>query len=398
MKNPYQLNSNTRKGSKKIKGVILSLFLLLTVSTTIFGQINDLNIFGYYQMNYTNFNTYRGDVKGLDISSFLTQQMNVFFQKNFTPELSSFVNLEFTNSFSFQDTIGGFKIEEAWLKYSPSSLINIKAGKLIPRFNNFNEIKNRTILLPYIYRPIAYETYFFDQFGTGEFVPVSANLQVYGEVPVGDLRLNYTAFYGNSETAMLNKNSNFWGPGQDPTPYKMVGGRIGAEYGNLQLGASMTYDRKNLDSAKTVSGIARYKIGYIPRTRVGAYLNYSVAGFDLESELIKVYYDLSQANKNTLALNPFNPKSFDKTFYHINLLYNFTDQLSAYAGYDYLKGEDNFFISGGLKVYNYGACYKVTDEVILKAQYEHQSFVMTMMGNTTVGTRNDFLLGASVSF
>ena len=398
MENFTQVNPNTKKRSMKIKAIFLSLSLLLMFSPRMQAQNNDLNIFGYFQMNYTNFNTYRGDVKGMDVSSFLTQQMNIFFQKNFTPELSSFVNLEFTNTFSFQDNIGGFKIEEAWLKYSPSSLFNLKGGKLIPRFNNFNEIKNRTVLLPYIYRPIAYETYFFDQFGTGEFVPVSANLQVYGEIPVGDLWLNYAVFYGNSESAMLNNNSNFWGPGQDPTPYKMVGGRIGAEYGNLQLGASMTYDRKNLDSAKSIFGISKYNIGFIPRTRVGAYLNYSVAGFDLESELIKVYYDLSQANKNTLALNPFNPKSFDKTFYHINLLYNFTDQLSAYAGYDYLKGEDNFFISGGLKVYNYGACYKVTDEVILKAQYEHHSFVMSAQGTSTVGTRNDFLLGASVSF
>jgi len=380
----------------KIKQTVLSVIILLSLSTAVFSQSDDLKIFGYYQINYTNFDTYLGDVKNMDVNSFAMQQMNIFFQKNFGPEFSSFVNLEFTNSFSFQDTIGGFKIEEAWLKYSPSSLFNLKAGVLIPRFNNFNEIKNRTVLLPYIYRPIAYETYFFDQFGTGEFVPTSANLQVYGDIPVGDVSLNYAAFYGNSETKYLNTNSNFWGPGQDPTVYKMVGGRIGFEYGNLQLGGSITNDRKNLDKVNSGFGMVDYKLGNVPRTRLGAYLNYSVAGFELEAELIKVNYKLTQANKDSLAkMGSFVAKTFDKTFYHTNLLYNIFDDLAAYVGYDYLKGEDNAFISGGLNIYNFGASYRVTNSIILKAQYEYQVYP-NFYGSQI--TRNDYLVGASVNF
>jgi hypothetical protein len=380
----------------KIKQTILSITLLLSLTTAVFGQSDDLKIFGYYQINYTNFNTIVNDAKTLDINSFLMQQGNIFLQKNFSPKFSSFMNLEFTNSFSLKDSIGGFKIEEVWLKYSPSSLLNVKAGVLIPRFNNFNEIKNRTVLLPYIYRPIAYETYFFDQFGTGEFVPTSANLQVYGEIPAGDLYFNYAAFYGNSETSMLNKNSNFWGPGQDPTPYKMVGGRIGLTYGDLELGASITNDRKNLKTYNSgFATNAELGLGYIPRTRLGAYLNYSLEGFVLEAELIKVNYDLSQANKDTLAAKgPFSPQSFDKTYYHVNLLYNITDKLAAYAGYDYLKGEENFFIMSGLDAYTFGTCYRVTDAVILKAQYQRQN--SSMWGSDI--NRNDYLVGASVSF
>jgi hypothetical protein len=351
-----------------------------------FGQSRDLNIFGYYQINYTNFDVSVNGQKGLEVNSFLMQQMNVFLQKNHNTEFSSFINLEFTNSFSFQDTIGGFKIEEAWLKYSPSSYFNVKGGVLVPRFNNFNEIKNRTVLLPYIYRPIAYETYFFTQFGTGEFVPTSANLQIYGDVPAGKFRLNYAVFYGNSQPALLNDNNDRWGSGQDATPYKMVGGRVGVEYDNLQFGVSATYDRSDLRD---------YDIGYIPRTRFGAYLNYSLARFELEAELIKVYYDLSQADKNTLALNPFNPQEFDKEFYHVNLLYYVTDELSAYVGYDLLKGGENIFIAEGLNFYNVGVSYLVTDSIILKAQYEHQVYPKF---SGTEAIRNDYLLGASISF
>ena len=382
----------------KLKITVLLIPLLLSFTTLVFGQSDNLNIFGYFQNNYTYFNVYTGDTQTLSTNSFLMQQMNVFFQKNINTQFSAFVNLEFTNSFSLQDSIGGFKIQEAWFKYSPSSLFNVKAGVLIPRFNNFNEIKNRTILLPYIYRPIAYETYFFNQFGTGEFVPTTANLQVYGDIPISELSLNYAVFYGNSETSMENKNNNFWGPGQDPTPYKMVGGRIGAEYGNLQLGISMTNDRKNLNEESNGFSIVQYKLGYVPRTRFGAYLNYSVAGFELEAELIKVYYNLSDEQKQILASNPFFPKSFDKTYDHINLLYNFTDKLAAYVGYDYMKAEDNFFTSSGVKIYNYGVSYRATDGIILKAQYEHQNDPLLFMGITSLATRNDYLVGASVSF
>lgn len=382
----------------KLKQTVLSLVIMLSLSTAVFGQSDDLKIFGYFQNNYTYFNVYTGDTQSMSTNSFLMQQMNVFLQKNINTQFSAFVNVEFTNSFSLQDSIGGFNIQEAWLKYSPSSLFNLKAGVLIPRFNNFNEIKNRTVLLPYVYRPIAYETYFFTQFGTSEFVPTSANLQVYGDIPVGKLSLNYAAFYGNSETSMENKNSNFWGPGQDPTPYKMVGGRIGAEYDNLQLGVSVTNDRKNLNQEGNGFQMAKYNLGYVPRTRFGAYLNYSLAGFELEAEIIKVYYNLSDGQKQTLASNPLNPASFDKTFDHVNLLYNFTDKLAAYVGYDYMKAEDNFFTASGVKIYNYGVSYKATDGILLKAQYEHQNDPLKFMGITTIATRNDYLIGASVSF
>jgi hypothetical protein len=186
---------------------------------------------------------------------------------------------------------------------------------------------------------------------------------------------------------MLNTNSSFWGAGQDPTPYKLAGGRLGLEYDDLQLGFSMTADRKDLED--------EYGIGTIPRTRYGAYLNYSLYGFDLEAEVIKVYYDLSQDNKDSLALNPWNPKSFDKTYYHANLLYNISDYLSAYVGYDYLEGEDNMFINGGLNIYTVGASYRIIDSILLKAQYSHQTFNMY---NIWEGTRNDYQLGASISF
>jgi len=277
----------------------------------------------------------------------------------------------------------------------------VEAGVIIPRFNNFNEIKNRTVLLPYIYRPLAYETYFFDMYSTGEFVPTSANLEIYGDIPVSRVYLNYTIFGGNSEINSLATNTTppgAAGPGQDPTSYKLIGGRIGLEYSNLQLGVSATFDRKDFSS---------YKIGFIPRTRLGGYLNYSFDKFELEAEYIKVAYKLTQANKDTLTsiaptlehlpsgpiLLPA-PQDFNKTFWHANLLYNIQDNFGVYAGYDYIQGKDNIFTEGGINQYNFGGFYNATNSIILKAEYTYQTFTMV----NVKGTRGDYLLGASVSF
>ncbi len=383
----------------KLKNTFLAFLMIVSLSSFLFGQDNNLNIFGYYQNNFTSWHVRLKDSDfKLDVNSFLMQQMNVFLQKNFDAEFSSFIDFEFTNSFDFKANIGDFKIPEAWLKYSPSMQFNLKAGVLIPRFNNFNEIKNRTVLLPYIYRPLAYETYFFDQFGTGEFVPTSANIQVYGDIPIGRAFFNYAVFGGNSETSVLNNNNSLFGSGQDFTNYKLVGGRLGLEYNDLQFGISATFDRKDLSN---------YDIGFIPRTRLGGYLNYSIDKFVLEAEYIGVMYKITQANKDTLALLPPTPEDlpsgrimlpapqdFNKTFWHMNLLYNIQDNLGVYVGYDYIQGKDNIFTEGGINQYNFGGVYDATNSIILKAEYTFQTFTMVNIK----GVRSDILFGASVSF
>jgi hypothetical protein len=319
------------------------------------------------------------------------QQMNIFFTKNFGTDVSAFINLEFTDNYNSALNIGGLNVEEAWVKYSSSQAFNVKAGVLIPRFNNFNEIKNRTVLLPYIYRPVVYESNFANQFNTGDFVPRQANLQVYGDLDLGDVRLNYAAFMGNLTSDNLIKNGSAFGAGDDTSHYKMFGGRLGLESGNLALGISGTYDRKNLFA---------YNIGYVPRMRFGAYLNYSIAGFDFESEYIRVYNKLSDADKTVLSVidsyNSLAPKGFNKYYYHFNLLYNFTDKLFAYAGYDYMISEDNIYSLHGAKGYTFGGGYKLNDSIVLKAQYLEADLPNVM--NIMDVKRVDYVVGASIYF
>jgi hypothetical protein len=355
-----------------------------------FGQSDDLRLFGYFQNNFDRTSVDLDKVNLIKDNSFLMQQMNIFMAKDFNPELGSFVNLEFTNSYSSAINVGDIKIEEAWVKYSPSNSINIKAGLLIPRFNNLNEIKNKTVILPYILRPLVYETVFSTQFNTEDFVPEQVYLQAYGDVSLGsDLRMNYTAYAGNLSSENLMKNSAGLAAGSDSSRYKMVGGRLGFDYNNLSFGISGTYDRKNLFA---------YGIGYVPRMRFGAYLNFATSGFELESEYIRVYNKLTSEDYNLLKglqmFNPTAPTGFNKYYFHVNLLYNVNDKLFAYAGYDYLTTEDNYYSMGGIKQPTFGGGYKIGDNVVLKAQYAYQQLNVF----SVKVDRTDYLLAASIYF
>jgi len=384
----------------KIKQIILSLALLLSVSSATFGQNNDLMIYGYFQNTFNRLTVNLNDHLDWDQNSFIMQQMNIFFSKNFGPQLTSFVNLEFTNSFSSSSNIGNFKVEEAWLKYSPYNSLNIKGGTLIPSFNAMNEIKNRTVLLPYIYRPMVYETVFSSQFSNEDFVPTTAGLQIYGNMAVSsDLRFNYAAYIGNLSSENLLTNEGGLAIANDTSKFKLFGGRLGFEYENLAIGISGTSDRKTLNDFK-IPSVARY--------RFGAYLNYAVAGFELEAEYIKVTHKLNAGRRSQLAAAASAafaeflaggdyvsvPTAFDKKYYHVNLLYNITNQFFAYGGYDFLTTEDNIFSMGGLNQYTVGGGYRVTDAIVLKAQYLNQK--STIFGSNV--DRKDYLAAASIYF
>jgi hypothetical protein len=102
------------------------------------------------------------------------------FCQKISAELDGFCQFEVLNTFSSSRQWGAFNVEEAWVKYNPNMRFNLKLGLQIPIFNNLNEIKNRTPLLPYIIRPLVYETSFGEIFPIEEFVPARAFVQAYG--------------------------------------------------------------------------------------------------------------------------------------------------------------------------------------------------------------------------
>ena len=86
------------------------LVILISIIFTTAEAQSDLSIFGYFQ---NSANIFTDNSLKRTTHSFGLNQLNLFFQKDFGYNLSSFVNFEATNSFSANNGIGNFKIEEA---------------------------------------------------------------------------------------------------------------------------------------------------------------------------------------------------------------------------------------------------------------------------------------------
>jgi len=155
----------------------------------------NLKVFGYFQASVW----YEQGLDSLDKEkSFGLQQLNLFLQKDLTPNWRMFVNFEFVNSYSSFRNWGAHNLEEAWVSYRRSEQFNLKLGLQVPTFNNLNEIKNRTPVLPYIIRPLAYESSLNEILSLEEFAPAQAFAQAHGFIPARELKLDYAVFVGNS--------------------------------------------------------------------------------------------------------------------------------------------------------------------------------------------------------
>ena len=172
------------------------LGLLLFSSGNIWAE--GVDIFGYYQITLTG----TKDLENTDIPTKTTasvQEFDLFLQKTLSPKISMLADLQFNGNYNTTKSWGSMALDEAWVKFSPSRLLNIKVGKLLPTFNNFNEIKTKFPLFPFIVRPIVYETSFQEALALNRWAPEHAMLQIYGTQPVRRAKLDYAIFAGNSE-------------------------------------------------------------------------------------------------------------------------------------------------------------------------------------------------------
>jgi len=344
--------------TKPIKSLVITI-ALLNLSPA-YSQ-EDLNVFGFFQSMFQYApSTWEFSNSQFDISeklefeskSFLMQQMNLFFRKDLSSDLNVWINFQFTNTFSHERRWGTFNVEEAWLRYRHSNLFNLKAGLLIPRFNNLNEVKNRMPYLSYILRPLIYEETFSEVIGQSEdYVPQRAFLQTYGEIGLGhDIALDYAAYVGDSEAAFfVNDDADFvFQSGVDTTMNFLVGGRLGVKTSALKFGGSLTLDKDNL---------AAFGLGAVRRTRIGGDLSFMISRLSFEGEVILIKHE-SVANVD-----------LDKLFYYGMLQYDFTDQFFGYLFHSRVKDDFNPVFEDGIFAYSPGVGYRVKDTVVIKAQY-----------------------------
>ncbi len=314
-----------------MKKLLTLLLITFWVNTNfVFGQSSDLEVFGYFQGYYNYFSDYTiklpinpylnggnpiRTVNSNSRNSFLSQQLNLFFKKDFSGnfgEFTTFVNLELTSNYSSNNLWGAFNLQEAWLKYNYSDALNFKFGSMIPVFNNLNEIKNRTPLFPYMFRPLVYEVYASDIIAVEDFLPEQAFFQVYGKTNLSEnLQLHFSAFVGNAEKSYVAQQlSGIILPGLDTSKFKTFGGRIGLKYDEFKLGISGTVDRDNKNyifnqspiNNPNLSGVVMPKLnGDLPRVRIGGDFSFNYKDFIFESEFISVKYNLNDNQKQYLA-------------------------------------------------------------------------------------------------
>ena len=242
---------------------------------------------------------------------FSAQQLNIFLNKPFANKFNALVNLEFINNTNTGLGRGEVSMQEAWVNYRHSRGFQIRAGKLLPKFNQLNEIRNRTPLFNYATRPLIYESFFRNLFEINNFVPQNAFLQLHGDIGLSDeLDFQWAAYLGNGDddnvasglpVGLSQNNLKAHTDGIDSTAFMMVGGRAGLslsslDWGDLKIGVSGTYDHENRESfAKQ-----RINIGMIPRTRIGLDFSWIWNDLELEAEAVFVNHNLSSGDKELL--------------------------------------------------------------------------------------------------
>jgi hypothetical protein len=362
-------------------GLVSALWLLVGFDRThsADAQISDgpLQIFGYYQ----NAAQYYARVGESDSNTFLLQQLNFIAQKDLGPKFRSFVNFEFLNTFESSLRWGSASLKEAWVRYDGSPGLRLKIGLQLPVFNHLNEIKSRTPLLPYIVRPVAYETSLKEIIDVEEYTPERAFLQAYGTTPGSRLSFDYAAYLGN--TRNINNDQDRGQTGIDTTAIIMVGGRLGLHMNNMdsdlsevRFGISATHDRINLyeeiidlippnDPTEKFNSILKK----MPRWRLGADLGLYWNQFYLQSEAIIVRY--LETSEDALL---------ERSFFYSTLGYTLSERSEMYLSYwqvqehGYLNDErpEFFFLFDqevNLDIYSVGARYNLTPRLVLKGQY-----------------------------
>ncbi len=343
----------------------LLLLLLKFASATAQTGPGDLRVFGYFQAALGHQQDATIDRK---LKSFTLQQLNLFLQKDVGQNWSAFINFEVANSYSSQRNWGAFSLEEAWVNYNRSKQFKLKLGLLTPAFNHLNEIKNRTPLLPYIIRPVVYESSFSEVVDTDEFAPQRAFVQAYGFIPMRATKWDYAIYVGNSPS--INTDPRRGVTGIDTTRTFLFGGRLGVRHGFFKAGFSATHDkfdarvlRDSLQMRFPQFSFPVDQFQNVAQKRIGADLSYMAEKWFFEAEYIHVAYDFGAAQAD-----------FDKRFFYATLGYHLSERVLAYVSY--WDAHENLLPvrEQGFQVPTLGFTYEASEMVVFKVQSANAHF------------------------
>lgn len=415
--------------SNTIRGVYMNLtkiFVFITAGTLFCSslvnasQVAGIDIYGYFQSELLYERSIMKAFGAIDTTTRTTSEvaeLDLFFNKQITQKISALVNFQLTGNYSSENLWGDFNLDQAWVKFDLSKMFVLRIGHLVPIFNQFNEIKSRFPLFPFIVRPAIYESNYGKMVQSSIFLPLHAAMQINGTVPMGKTKFDYAIFGGNSEFINTKKGASDYSIvpfGTDSTNFKMVGGRLGLRAFDLKFGVSGTYDKSRNDDINGSITMANNTmkeilgdqapvlpfIGEVPRYRFGVDLSFTNGRFNFQSEYIYVHFTPDGIAKRNLDLvslatqqspSPINTE-LDRQFAFASLTCYITEKFNAtIAGY-YNKTVSQLLLDHGLYGVDFCLGYNITDGIAVKAQ------IRDVRSDRHCTIRwNDFISAAAIS-
>lgn len=381
-----------------IKAALILLLGLLCTTKSFAQDEDELFVFGFAQVLFNakmmDFTVNESTLipfefeQSFESNSFSLHQVNLFFQKTINERSLFFLSLEASGSYSTKTPSGNFEIPEGWINYRFSELLELKAGLLLPKFNNLTEIKNRLPLFPYLIRPLMYEGLLSSLVYVEDYKPQSAYFQISGSKKIRPSHsLEYALYVGNAENSFLskqiddsftvNENSAALYRGENLNTALLFGGRIGViqNLQNFKAGVSFTYDKDNKtkeeNSMFRLPGLTTPVLGEIDRYRLGFDLSFNIADFSFEGEYMGAFHDHSVVRKTPAYSNA----NLNKFFLYSGLTYHISEQFYAFGYYSLSKDYSYEFIhantpsAGGINIYSVGGGWKPFENTSIKLQY-----------------------------
>ena len=406
------------------------LILVIAVGTCAesLAQTNDdLYVYGFAQVMFmsrsTTFEVYDEIGVPFDISdtyhsnSFSLHQVNLFFQKPINDRTTFFLNFESSGSYSSKLPSGYIEIPEGWISYRFNEHFEVKAGLLLPKFNNLTEIQNRIPLFPYIIRPIVYESLIGTVLKIEDYRPEKAYLQLtYNKAISQSLIFDAAAYVGNAENSFL-ATSEQPDPsqqdeeeqtrvylGENMNSHLLFGGRVGMEniFSTFKFGVSGTIDKDNKTKEEfSLYGLPQLstpELGEIQRYRLGLDLSFTFwEKFSFETEYMGAFHDHRKVHK----IQKFKNANLNKFYFYGLLNVATSPTTTVYGGYSVNKDYSYDFVvpnspdAAGINGITYGASWNALTNTALKVQLYHG-----ILGDTPNMdyTANFFLIGVSTIF
>jgi hypothetical protein len=411
------------------------LLLIIIIATTLSMTAQEnTKFYGYIQPLIWHFESNQDFGKNVTYNTAGIAQSNFFLTSDFKNDLSVLINFELINNFSSEKEWGALNLQEAYLKWSPSENLNLKFGQVIPAFNNLFEKYNNTPELPYLLSPKLYEVTLGNLVDIFDNLPQKAIIQASGELPLNNyLILDYAASLNHSINKFHSSPQNDLRPyyvsyGQSAESYIGYGGRIGLRSADVKLGVSVYSDVSNQRKFKWTENGDMVDLGDMGRIKFGFDFSVRKNNFTLSGEFllnktsisdrrvdVKNVYENNRDTSFTTVDNFLNyahsknrmfiGNGFDRTFYYISLMYNFTQDVFVYAMYDYMQDlvDPYYFGTDGYKGVSLGGGWKVNPNVVLKSQgvynfikYENTKDYINYV--ITDYTEFYLVVGASISF